>query len=237
MKCIIIDDEPAAIEVLSGYTARTPGLELVASFREPLKALSYLRTNRADLLFLDINMPEITGMELLSVISEPPMVIFTTAYTEYAIESYEKNAVDYLLKPIDFQRFLKAVEKAQGRLQLKEVQNHHPTDSKNESSENIIYIKSGTQTHRVNLNEVRYLEKEGHYLLFHLPEKKLIARLSMAEVFELLSPDDFIQVHKSFIVARKFVQIIESHQIRIDRYRIPIGKTFRKSVSEYFSGL
>lgn len=234
MKCIIIEDEPAAIEVLTAYIDRTPGLDLVATFREPLRALSYLRTNRVDLLFLDINMPELTGMELMNVIQDPPLVIFTTAYAEYAIESYEKNAVDYLLKPIPFQRFLKAVEKVQERLHLQKALDQKAQERDNESSENVIYIKSGTQAHRVNLNEVRYLEKDGHYMLFHLPGKKLIARLSMAEVFELISKDEFIQVHKSFIVARQFVQVIEAHQIRIDAAKIPIGKTFKKTVSELF---
>lgn len=233
MTCLIIEDEPAAIEVLTAYIERTPDLDLVTSFREPLKALSYLRTHEVDLLFLDINMPELSGMELISVISNPPMVIFTTAYTEYAVESYEKNALDYLLKPIDFQRFLQAVEKARDRQSLKDSPTV-PKPNDPETDENIIYIKSGTQTHRLNLNEVRFLEKEGHYVLFHLPDKKLIARLSMSEVFELISADDFIQVHKSFIVARKFVQIIETHQLRIGEHKIPIGKTFRKTVQEKF---
>ena len=234
MKCLIIEDEPAAIQVLSSYIERTPDLELITSFREPLKALSFLRENSVDLLFLDINMPDLSGMELLNIISDPPLVVFTTAYSEYAIESYDKNALDYLLKPIDFQRFLKTVEKAQERLSLKSAEPSNQRKREPENTENVVYLKSGTRTHRVDLNEVRFLEKEGHYILFHLPEKKIMVRLSMAEVFELLSPDEFIQVHKSFVVAKRFVQTIETHQIKIEQHIIPIGKTFRKAVGNMF---
>ena len=231
MKCVILEDEPSAIELISGYIARTPELELITSFREPLKALSFLRSSKVDLLFLDINMPDLSGMDLLNVLSNPPLVIFTTAYAEYAIESYEKNAVDYLLKPIEFQRFLQGVEKAKDRLSHSDSMN--PTEE-SRKSENSIYIKSGTQSHRIDLNQVRFLEKEGHYILFHLPGKKLIARLSMKDVFELISREDFIQVHKSYIVAKQFVQVIETQQIRIDQHVIPIGKTFRKAVNQFF---
>tara|TARA_R110000772_G_scaffold191838_4_gene302790 strand:- start:106 stop:831 length:726 start_codon:yes stop_codon:yes gene_type:complete len=233
VSCIIIDDEPSAIEVLADFANRTPNLSLLKTFRDPLQALSFLKDTKIDLIFLDINMPGLNGMELLKVLIHPPLVIFTTAYTEYAIESYEKYAVDYLLKPVTFERFLIAVNKAQSRLEITipEEQIIPKTTSTNEE---IIYLKSGPKTHRVALNEVSYLEKDGHYISFFLKDKKVVARLSMKDVFEVIPKTKFIQVHKSFIVSIAFVETIERHQIKIGGAYIPIGKTHRKEVHEFF---
>jgi DNA-binding LytR/AlgR family response regulator len=233
VNCVIIDDEPAAIEVLTEFADRTPNLHLLSTFRDPLQALAFLRDTKVDLIFLDINMPELNGMELLKVLIDPPLVIFTTAYTEYAIESYEKNAIDYLLKPVTLERFLIAVNKAQSRLMNKnpEVIEINQTSSANEE---IIYLKSGSKTHRIALNDVRYLEKDGHYISFCLSDKKVIARLSMKDVFEVISKSKFIQVHKSYIVSIAHVKTIERHQVKIEEAYIPIGKTHRKAVHEFF---
>ncbi len=231
--CVIIDDEPAAVEVLANFADRTPNLTLLRTFRDPLQALSFLRDTKVDLIFLDINMPELNGMELLKVLVHPPLVIFTTAYTEYAIESYEKNAVDYLLKPVTFERFLIAANKAQSRLTntISEASSTSQTASTNEE---IIYLKSGPKTHRIALNDVRYLEKDGHYISFYLSDKKVVARLSMKDVFEVIPKAKFIQVHKSFIISISHVKTIERHQIKIEELYIPIGKTHRKAVHEFF---
>ncbi len=231
--CVIIDDEPAAIEVLTDFANRTPNLSLLRTFRDPLQALSFLTDTKVDLIFLDINMPELNGMELLKVLIHPPLVIFTTAYTEYAIESYEKNAVDYLLKPVTFERFLISVNKAQSRLTSTNPETSNTTPSSN-TNEEIIYLKSGPKTHRIALNEVRYLEKDGHYISFYLRDNKVVARLSMKDVFEVISKSKFIQIHKSYIVSIAFVETIERHQIKIGGSYIPIGKTHRKAVHEFF---
>lgn len=230
---IIIDDEPAAIEVLADFAKRTPNLSLLKTFRDPLEALSFLRDTNIDLIFLDINMPGLSGMDLLKVLTHPPLVIFTTAYTEYAIESYEKNAVDYLLKPVTFERFLIAVNKAESRLVHANLEPKN-TDQSTGTDEDIIYLKSGPKTHRIVLNEVRYLEKDGHYISFYLNNKTVVARLSMKDVFEVISKEKFIQVHKSYIVSIAHVKIIERHQIKIEESYIPIGKTHRKTVHEFF---
>ena len=208
---VIIDDEPAAIEVLANFADRTPNLSLLSTFRDPIQALSFLRETKVDLIFLDINMPGLNGMELLKVLNQPPLVVFTTAYTEYAIESYEKNAVDYLLKPVTFERFLIAVNKAQSRLAHTNLE-PNVTNQTSSTDEEIIYLKSGPKTHRIALNDVRYLEKDGHYISFHLSNKTVVARLSMKDVFEVISKEKFIQVHKSFIVSIAHVKIIERHQ-------------------------
>ncbi|SEL48593.1 two component transcriptional regulator, LytTR family [Maribacter orientalis] len=233
VNCVIIDDEPAAIEVLSDFADRTPNLSLLSTFRNPLQALGFIRDNKVDLIFLDINMPELNGMELLKVLIHPPLVIFTTAYTEYAIESYEKNAVDYLLKPVTFERFLIAVNKAQRLLMNMNPEVIDSTQTSN-ANEEIIYLKSGTKTHRLVLNDVRYLEKDGHYITFYLSDKKVVARLSMKDVFEVISKTKFIQVHKSYIVSISHVNTIERHQIKIEEAYIPIGKTHRKAVHAFF---
>lgn len=233
VSCIIIDDEPAAIEVLTDFSNRAPNLSLLRTFRDPLKALSFLRDTKVNLIFLDINMPELNGMELLRVLIRPPLVIFTTAYTEYAIESYENNAVDYLLKPVTFERFLIAVNKAQSRL-LKTSPDTSNTSQTTGENEEVIYLKSGPKTHRIALNDVSYLEKEGHYINFYLSDKKVVARLSMKDVFEVIPRTKFIQVHKSYVVSIAFVETIERHQIKIGGTYIPIGKTHRKVVHEFF---
>ena len=233
VNCVIIDDEPAAIEVLADFTDRTPNLSLLNTFRDPLQALSFIRDTKVDLIFLDINMPELNGMELLKILINPPLVIFTTAYTEYAIESYEKNAVDYLLKPVTFERFLIAVNKAQSRLKNNNTEVIETPQTSNENEE-IIYLKSGTKTHRIVLNDIRYLEKDGHYITFYVSDKKVVARLSMKDVFEVISKEKFIQVHKSYIVSISHIKTIERHQIKIEEAIIPIGKTYRKAVQEFF---
>ncbi|MBL4623572.1 MAG: response regulator transcription factor [Flavobacteriales bacterium] len=233
VNCVIIDDEPAAIEVLADFTDRTPNLSLLNTFRDPLQALSFIRDTKVDLIFLDINMPELNGMELLKILINPPLVIFTTAYTEYAIESYEKNAVDYLLKPVTFERFLIAVNKAQSRLTNNNTEVIETPQTSNENEE-IIYLKSGTKTHRIVLNDIRYLEKDGHYITFYVSDKKVVARLSMKDVFEVISKEKFIQVHKSYIVSISHIKTIERHQIKIEEAIIPIGKTYRKAVQEFF---
>lgn len=233
VNCVIIDDEPAAIEVLVNFADRTPNLSLLSTFRDPIQALSFLRDTKVDLIFLDINMPELNGMKLLKVLNNPPLVIFTTAYTEYALESYEKNAVDYLLKPVTFERFLIAVDKVQSRLINKNSEPINPSQTSS-SNEEIIYLKSGPKTHRIVVNDVHYLEKDGHYITFYLSDKKVVARLSMKDVFEVISKAKFIQVHKSYIVSIAHIKIIERHQIRIGESFIPIGKTYRKAVLEFF---
>ncbi len=233
LKCVIIDDEPAAIEVLSQFVDRTPNLNLVKSFRDPLEALSFLKQNTIDLIFVDINMPTLTGIELVKILTNPPLIVFTTAYSEYALESYDYNAVDYLLKPISYDRFLVSINKAQNRLNNTGAA---IPNSRNEASinEDVVYLKSGPKTHRVSLDSIEYLEKDGHYITFHTTGKKVVVRLSMKDVFEVIPKEAFRQVHKSFIVSVSRVNVIERHRLKIGDVYIPIGKTFRKETQEYF---
>jgi DNA-binding LytR/AlgR family response regulator len=229
IRTIIIDDEPKAIAVLERYCNDVDSIILLISFRDPIKAINFLQHNEVSLIFLDINMPKISGLEFLKIIKNQPKIVFTTAYSEYATDSYSYDAVDYLLKPIDFPRFVKAVTKTK---QLLDMENS--TTRGGEISEHqvdkIIYIKSGPQLYKVNSSEILYLEKDGNYLIFHTKDKKMLSRQNMKDIFEILDSDSFIRVHKSFIVALKHIEIIESHQIRIGNLKIPVGRNYREDL-------
>jgi len=213
--CIAIDDEPKALEVIERYCGKTSLVSLKASFREPVKAIEFLQREKVDLIFLDINMPDISGMQLLQTLSIRPLVIFTTAYSHYAVESYELNALDYLLKPITFERFLIALNKAA---------------TARSSEETTILIKSGPQTYPVKVVDILYLEKDGNYMTVHLKEKHILIRENMNNVFDLVASNDFLRVHKSYVVAIRHITMIEVHQLTINGEKIPIGSTYRESL-------
>lgn len=219
--CIAIDDEPKALEVIERYCEKTSLVNLKETFREPVKAIDFLQREKVDLIFLDINMPDISGMQLVQALLPRPMIIFTTAYSNYAVESYDLNAVDYLLKPITFERFLVAVNKAAALLS----KNTPATDD-----ETTIFIKSGPQTYQVKLADILYLEKDGNYITVHLKHKQILIRENMSDIFDILPPSDFLRVHKSYVVAIKHIVMIEVHQLIINGQKIPIGSTYRESL-------
>jgi DNA-binding LytR/AlgR family response regulator len=224
MKCVLIDDEPKALDVLATFIGKVAFLELIGKFRDPIAAMGFIAENKPDLIFLDINMPDLTGIQLLKSLSNAPMVIFTTAYSEYAVESYELNAVDYLLKPIEFERFIKAVIKAKERL---EPVAEGSTKSVAEKNEPVIYIKSGTKTHRVEINDILYIEAMGNYVSFILEDKKITAYMSMSEALDQLPPATFRRIHKSYIISLSRVETIEPYQVKIKDIAIPIGQSYR----------
>jgi DNA-binding LytR/AlgR family response regulator len=214
MKAVIVDDEPRAIALLESYIQHFNSIELVASFRNGLKALEYLSKEKVDLIFLDINMPHITGIALSRLIHKDVKLIFTTAYSEYAVESYEVEAVDYLLKPISLERFSKAVSK----LLAAEVQ------AKKEQPE-IIHIKSGNRVHRVDVTDILYLEKDGNYMTYHEPHRKILARQTVGDALTSLPPQ-FIQAHKSFVINLDKVTSVDKDFVYINEVAIPIGSSF-----------
>lgn len=224
MTCIAIDDEPKALEVIERYCQKIGLVSLKATFREPLKAIEFLNREKVDLIFLDINMPDINGMQLLQTLSPRPLIIFTTAYSQYAVESYELNAVDYLLKPATFERFLMAINKAVAALASKN------TTGMNEGA--AVLIKSGPQTYRVKVSEILYLEKNGNYISVHLKDGNILIRENMADIFDLLPAADFIRVHKSYVVGISHISMIEVHQLIVNGKKIPIGSTYRDSLRD-----
>lgn len=220
INCIAIDDEPRALEVIERYCSKSGLINLRATFREPLKAIEYLQQEKADLIFLDINMPEISGLQLVQTLSPRPLIIFTTAYSNYAVESYDLDAVDYLLKPISFERFLIAVNKAAASL----VKNTSLNDGET------IFIKSGPQIYQLKLADILYLEKDGNYITVHLRDKHILIRENMADIFDILPAADFVRVHKSYVVAIRHISLIEVHQLIINGNKIPIGSTYREEL-------
>jgi len=220
--CIAIDDEPKALEVIERYCQKISLVSLKATFREPVRAIEFLNREKVDLIFLDINMPDISGMQLLQTLSPRPLIIFTTAYSQYAVESYELNALDYLLKPVTFERFLMAINKAAAALS--------PKNTPGMDEDAVVFIKSGPQTHRVKVSEILYLEKDGNYITVHRAGGNILIRENMTDIFDLVPAADFIRVHKSYVVGIRHITLIEVHQLIVNGEKIPIGSTYRDSL-------
>lgn len=219
IQCIAIDDEYLALEVLENYIARLPFLQLIATFTRAAEALPLLATGNIDLLFLDIEMPDITGLDFLKTLSKPPLVIFTTAYSQFALQGFDVNAVDYLLKPIPFDRFLAAVQKAQGRLVTK--MNDVPA---------YLFIKSDHKSIRIDLEELLYIEGMKDYVSIHTRTQTVDTLMSIGGLLEKLPQDRFLRVHRSFVVALAKIDSIERGQIVIGKALIPIGDQYREEL-------
>ncbi|NHB67172.1 LytR/AlgR family response regulator transcription factor [Perlabentimonas gracilis] len=228
MRCVVIDDEPFSLDLIKDYIQRTPFLELTQCFSNPFKALDYLNREKVDVIFLDINMPELSGIQLIRALQTPPMVVFTTAYPEFAAESYEYNAVDYLVKPVKYERFLKAVSKASGQIGSTKQNHQKETAIVPGESKEPLFIKSGNQLVKVWPSEILYIEAAGNYMCFHTRERKVMSLLTMKEVLEMLSSDEFIRIHKSFVISLKHLEAIERHDVVVGGKQIPIGITYRE---------
>ncbi len=230
MKCIIVDDEPYAIDLLKSYVLKTESLELVGTFTNPVKAHAFLAKNRVDLIFLDINMPELTGIQLIKSLTHCPEIIFTTAYTEYGAESYDYNAVDYLLKPIRYDRFLKAVTKAEEISQKSRAVKINSVEASTlpQAEGTLLNIKSGSKVHRVGTGSILYVEASGNYLIFHTVKEKIMSLMTMKEAIDLLPKESFARIHKSYIVSLSAIDIVERHQVTIKGTRLPVGSSYRE---------
>jgi DNA-binding LytR/AlgR family response regulator len=226
IKCLVIDDEPLAQRVVERYAEDLPFLEIVHKCDHAMEALELLKTNEIDLIFLDINMPKLTGIEFLRTLKHQPLVIITTAYAEYAIQGYELNVLDYLMKPFSFERFVKAVQKAQEVLRSREV----PGDETgpHESSEgSFIFIKSSKKTFRVNFTDILYIEALGDYVKIYTTDKMIVSYQSMKNLEKLLPSKNFPRVHKSYIISMARVEMIEGNHVKIKDRRIPIGTNYK----------
>jgi len=231
MRCIAIDDEPKALFVMRNYVSKTPFISLLKEFRSGIDAIEFLQREPIDLIFLDINMPDLTGIEFLQSLSSTPTVIFTTAYPEYAIQSYEWDTVGYLLKPIAFNKYLKAVNKANALYKLK---SQSATIEREENTPDFLLIKSGPQTHQLALKDILYVEASGNHVYFFTQEKKIISLQSLKEVSEMLPATLFHRIHKSFIISTLHIEVIERHQATVKGKVLPIGKTYREAFLKKF---
>lgn len=223
MKAIAIDDEPLALQVVRSHASKVSFMELKACFTNAFEALEYLQKEPVDLLFIDIKMPDITGLEFVASLQRKPMVVFTTAYTEHAVTSFELDAIDYLLKPFSLARFIKACNKAQELLQLRSQ--GVPTPVKDH-----LFLKTGYEQVKVYFEDILYMEGAGNYVTFVLEDKKLLSRMTMSEMLELLPPDMFVRVHRSYVVAKNKIEKIERHQVSIKGTQVPVGASFMQQL-------
>ncbi len=214
IKCIIVDDEPLAISLLEHYVEKIPFLELVFSTENPIQALEYLQKNDSDLIFLDIQMPELTGINFMKIVGTNQKYILTTAYSEYALEGYEHNVVDYLMKPVSFERFQKSVLKAQERFSFSQQENTH------------FFVKSSGQKHRISFNEILYIESIKDYVNIRTENDEYIVLDTLKSMESQLS-EKFVRVHKSFIINLDKIKSIGAKKIILPEYEIPIGESYR----------
>lgn len=216
MTAIAIDDEPIALEVIKSLAAKVPFLDLKACFTNAFEGISYLQSHKPDLLFLDIKMPDITGIEVSKALQNPPMIIFTTAYSEHAVEGFEVNAVDYLLKPFSLQRFVKACTKANELLQLKQ----------NNPAENFLFLKDGYEQVKVIIDDILYIESAGNYLNVFTTLGKIVTRLTLADMQEMLPSEKFVRIHRSFVVAKNKISKYNKQSVFVNNVELPIGQSY-----------
>ncbi|WP_027473580.1 LytR/AlgR family response regulator transcription factor [Saccharicrinis fermentans] len=229
IKCIAIDDEPLAIQQIEAYIKETSFLDLQGSFRNALDALDFLNSHHVDLIFVDIQMPKLNGLDLVKALHQQPQIIFTTAYSDYAIDGFKLDALDYLLKPLDYPSFLKASNKALNYFKLTEHQREALS-----SDPHHIFIKSEYKLIRIELDNILYVEGNRGYLRFFLAQgKPIMTLLSMKKIEEKLPSNQFIRVHRSYLVNLKKITMIERSKIIFDKVRIPVSEQYKEKLQAY----
>ncbi len=230
IKALIIDDEPLARNVIEQYAQRLQNLAIAGTCNDALCAHNFLRDNEVDLMFLDINMPKLSGISFLKNMKNPPLVIFTTAYSEYALEGFELNAVDYLKKPFSFERFCKAFYRAEELFLLK--QNSKSTTHE-DSQNRFLFVKSDKKTIKVKFTDIYYIEGLGDYIKLHLADKKIVTNLSMKKILSLLPDNLFYRIHKSFIISLDKIETVEGNMIKMKNVKLPIGNSYRQEFTAF----
>ena len=223
ISCVAIDDEPIALEVLEEYMSRTPNLELLKTFTDGFKAIEFIKENKVQLIFLDIQMPQITGIQLLKSLPEPPLVIFTTAYSNYAIEGFNLNAIDFLLKPFEYDRFLKAINKAGEYILYRDRQ----TDAV--AGSGFIFVKSDYQIVKIDLTDISMIEGMDDYVKIFTSKKMILSNMTMKDILSKLPSPGFTRVHRSFIVSLSHIESVRNKRIKIGEKFIPVGDSFADS--------
>lgn len=234
MRCMLIDDEPLALDLLEDDISKIPFLTLTHKFQSPFDAIEVLKSGLIDLLFLDIQMPDITGLEFLKSLEKKPLVIFTTAYDQYALDGYNLDVIDYLLKPIPFERLLKAANKAQDIFKAQSL-NHIPqevADNKTLTYPDYLFIKSGYDIIKVNIYDIQFIEGLKDYVKIYLPTQPILTLLNLKAIVDKLPAKKFVRVHRSYIVALEKIQAIKKNKIIIGDKEIPIGEHYK---DEFFN--
>lgn len=237
IKCLVIDDERLAREYIKSYIAKIPQLELVGEFNSPLKAMEIIKNQQIDLLFLDIQMPDITGVEFMKSLQIKPEVVFTTAYQEYAIEGYNLSAIDYLLKPFSFERFFQAVNKVIDKLENKKAPqdlSDLPATSQTSIAETYLSIRADRKFYKINFDEIIYIEGQKAYVSFYTNKKRITALASLKDLEESLPKDLFIRIHKSYIVSIKEISALEGNMVEVGDKKLPVGKSYKDVVLGVF---
>jgi DNA-binding LytR/AlgR family response regulator len=230
IRCIIVDDEPLAIEIMESYVQKVDQLELKGSFRNAVTAFSFLQSNPIDLIFLDIQMPKLTGIDFLKTLKNPPKVIFTTAYRDYAIDGFELEVIDYLLKPIPFDRFLKAI----GRV-IQQPVNTLVKQVVTETTEQPIFFKVDKKMVKVNMNDILYIESIKDYVKVKTREKEIITQQKIGYLEESLPKHVFLRIHRSFIAAVNKIESYSASEIEIGKIQLPIGRNYKNEVMKVLS--
>lgn len=232
IRALIIDDEPLAQNVIIQYAQKLPNLIIEGTCNDAICAHKKLQETQVDLIFLDINMPKMSGISFLRNLKNPPLVIFTTAYSEYALEGFELDAIDYLKKPFSFERFCKGFFKAEELLQLKQSTSGNTVS---EVQNDFLFIKSNKKSIKVKFNEILFIEGLGDYIRIHLPDQKIVTNLSMKKILALLPENKFYRIHKSYIISLDRIDLIEGNMVEINKTKLPIGNSFRQDFTKFIN--
>ncbi len=228
MKCIIVDDEPLSQEVVERYVNDFPRLELIATCSNAIDAIEVIQNQSIDLIFLDINMPKLSGINFLKSLDNPPLVIFTTAYPEYAVQGFELDVVDYLLKPFSFDRFLKAVNKA--IIKLNVLNEEKPINAGNSNEQNYLLIKADKKIYKTNYDDILYFQSCGDYVKIFTVEKTLVSNKTLKDIYSELPEHLFARIHKSYIIPLKRISFIEGNLVYIKKESLPIGLSYKEDL-------
>jgi len=236
IKCLVIDDERLAREYIKNYISKVPELELIGDFNSPLKAMEIIKKEEIGLLFLDIQMPDITGIDFIKSLNHTPEVIFTTAYQEYALEGFNLNVTDYLLKPFSFERFYQAVNKVIDKLENRPLSTADKAEQASQTNYGDYYltIRADRKFYKINFDDISYIEGQKAYVTFHTKTKNITALASLKELEEALPKEQFIRIHKSHIVAIREITSLEGNTIEIGDHKLPIGSTYKEAVNKVF---
>lgn len=227
ISALIIDDEPLARNIIKEYSRNIPALNILGECADAVEASQYLQQNHIDLIFLDINMPKISGIDFLRNLVHPPMVILTTAYSEYALEGYELNIIDYLKKPFSFERFFKAYLKAEDYYQIRK---NYQTDVDSNNQKQFIFLKSDKKNIKINISEICFIEGLGDYIKVYTASQKFISNLSMKKIIDCLPHDKFLRIHKSYIVAIDKIESLEGNLVKINNSKLPVGNNYKNDL-------